>query len=198
MKAIKQLPTRSILSHSKDFLTVDEEKVLCLYVMKGFRDIKKCMKEVFRHTDSTAERQGYKLLKTEKAKKFLSMKADQALEPYNKGADDLIKEIAINAYSDIGNYFERNDNGKVVFKDLLEMGPERRAIKKIKHTRTTTRIDDKTEIIEDKSEYELWSKPEAQKLLAEHHGITKGMSGDVILPIVFMPPNCRDAEVEIQ
>jgi phage terminase small subunit len=185
----------------KDNLSVKEEKALCLYISNG-NDIKKAFIDAG-YRPSNAQRSGYNLLKTQKAKDFLALKVDVALKRYNKTADNVLEEAALIAFSDPANLFVKDEGGGIALKNIFEMGPGRRAIKKIKHTQRVTDIGGKDEdgntnkLIENVYEYELWSKEAMIRLLAEHHKITEGGSGGgntVIIPLLCIPDNGRNQD----
>jgi hypothetical protein len=198
----ESLPTRAITkTGKKGYLTIQEEEALCLYVSSKCKDFENAMIQAG-YPVNRARKEWYKLSKTKKAKDFLSKKINDALKLYNKNADDVLQEIALIAFSDPGNLFIKADKSGVALKNILEMGPERRAIKKIKHTQRITDLGksngegDAPKLVENVYEYEMWSKPDALKVLAEHHKIigaqNNGGGNTVILPLLYLPDNGRN------
>ena len=181
-------------------LSVRQEQALAIYVRNGFNDMTHAMIESG-FSPKTAQVTGSQLLKTQKAKDYLAGKFDKALRKYNKTADDVLNEIAVMAFADPAEMFDKEPNNGIKLKNIFEMGPIRRAIRKIKHKQRITVVDPKKEdspqLVENDYEYELWDKVAANKILAQHHNIIEGQGGDVIVPLVLLPDNARDAEFEV-
>lgn len=202
---MKELPTRAITRKGrKSFLSIKEEKALAIYVANNCDKIEEAMKAVG-YAGAYARKVGYKLLKTKRAKEYLANKIDTALQVYNKKADDVLQEIALIAFSDPADMFVRSGPDGIAMKNILDMGPERRAIKKIKHTQRIVDIGgtpdengEKPKLIENIYEYETWSKPDALKVLAQHHKIISDEQNNntVVLPLLYLPNNKRDDEAD--
>lgn len=197
------IPTRSIRRRLKEYLSVDEEKALCNYMMQQFpKNRIKAMVDAG-YTEMYARSHAKKLFNSAKAKKFLAEKIDQALLPYNKGADDILKEVALIAFSDPADLFidivdKEGKKGGIALKNIFEMGPSRRTIKEIKHHQVVHYDKDgEKDWVENTYEYRLHDKVQTLKILAEYHKIINnrsegGSGGETVQPLLYLPDNGRD------
>lgn len=178
---------------ANELLSEAEMKALLLYIKAGLKNMADCMVEAG-WSESSAVTTGTKLLKTKKAKDFIEKRIAHALRKYRWEADDVLSEMALIASSDIGNYFIQTSDGLSV-NNLLEMGPERRAIKKIKCIRTITG-EGENKKVEDRIELELWSKDKMLELLGRYHDIfgesDKGDQSKIPMALVYVPDDGRN------
>lgn len=174
-------------------LTQREEKALLLYIINGYKNIQNCCIQAG-FPEKSAGLQGSKLLQHELAQTFIQERSKKALEKYSKNADNVLNELVLMAFSDIGNYFYRDDNGSVIMKDILQMGAERRAIKKIKHKQHIVKMEDGQEVVTNEYEYELWDKKGSLELLGKYHklfvdSLQPQQDGNAKGPVVYLPDN---------
>lgn len=174
-------------------LSKREMKALLLYIDREMVNLSACMIEVG-WSKGAARTAATNLLKTKKAKDFIQGRINKVLEKYRWKADDVLNEIALIAMSDIAYYFIKTENG-LILKDIHELGPERRAIKKIKHTKTITGEGDK-KTVTNNYEFELWSKEKMLQILAQYHNLLgenpEGDKSQIPAAIVYVPDDGRN------
>jgi hypothetical protein len=120
-------------------------------------------------------------------------------EGAGKEGADILKELALTAFFDMKDVFEKDQNGSPKVKDILSMGKESRNIKKIKHTQKSVyNSDGELAYVVDTYEYELWDKLTALRLLGDNLGMfnkkiedTKEVNED-LLPRIYLPDNGRN------
>jgi phage terminase small subunit len=196
-KTVKKLGKKP---KKEDRLSGKEEAALCIFVEQGMYDMKgACIKAGY--SPKSAHVTANLLKKKQKAIDYLSTKTTTVLKKYHKTSDDVLNEAALIAFSDIKDLFEDTESGPVL-KSVFKMGDTRRAIKAIKHTQKVMYLNPEDEtagkIVENKYEYQLWSKDTALRLLAEYHGVTTPKPGDnIVTPLVYLPDNSTDAEYEV-
>ncbi|MBE3088083.1 MAG: terminase small subunit [Chloroflexi bacterium] len=127
----------------------------------------------------------------------IAKRIDSANKRAGGTVNQLLDEVCLVAYSDIANYFEKDGIDGLKLKQLHEMGPERRAIKTIKHDQTIRTIGEGEGAIREvnnKYEYQMWDKMKAVDILAEFHKVIRGGSeGNNEKPTVMLvlPNNNR-------
>ena len=184
----------------KTKLSERETKALVTYIVNKCQNITQACLDAG-YPPKSAYKRGSELLQKPLAKAFLEQHTRQVMAKYDKTADDVLKEMVLMAFSDIGNYFEPDGEDGIKLKNVLKMGKERRAIKKIKHKQTITKIDE-TEIIHNEYDYELWDKQKALRDLGEFHKLfnrDNKPAGDETIkgPVIVLPDNGKGGKAVV-
>jgi hypothetical protein len=111
----------------------------------------------------------YNWLKTDVVREIIKEKTEKALLKYLKTPDDVLSEVALIAFSDMKDYFEKDKSGSLILKDIHSMGDNSRVIKKLKHNQRIIPQKDAESIVENEYEYEMCSKVDCLKILAQFH-----------------------------
>lgn len=131
----------------------------------------------------------------------IARRIEQANKKVGGTVDQLLEEVCLIAYSDIANYFEKDGVDGLKLKQLHEMGPERRAIKTIKHDQTIRTIGEGEGAIREvsnKYEYQMWNKMDAIDILAEFHKVIRGKgegSGEKPTVMLVLPDNSGQKQI---
>jgi hypothetical protein len=136
----------------------------------------------------------YNWFKEPIVKEILKTKVEAALLKYLKSPDDVLSEAACIAFSDVGNYFEKDIEGLLKIKDLDKMGDNRRAIKSFKCDRQT-KGEGEDKVVTEHIECEMWNKVDCLKALMMYHKLINakqndgGWDNNEPQVIVYLPDN---------
>lgn len=129
----------------------------------------------------------YPIVKEEISKALAVLESKKGID-----ADKVLEELAEIALSDIKSFYERDGATGIKLKDILSMGRESKAIKTIRHRRTTRGDRDGTISVIDEYQYEMWDKLGALKTLADIKKLTEPNDGDSMAKsnvFIMLPDN---------
>ncbi len=175
-------------------LTNNQCKVLIKYVKQGCKDLTTAVTDTG-YSGKVAARIASGLRQNKVFEEMVSFFSEKALKNGSgKSGSDILQEIALVGFFDMKDLFHPDGEG-IKLKNVLEMGPQSRNIKKIKHTqRTFYGADGEINYVEDKYEYELWDKLQALKLLGDNLGLFKKEETNItqnidLAPRIYLPDN---------
>ena len=150
--------------------------------------------------------QAYKWFEEPVVKEIIKTNVEKALLKYMKSPDDVLHEAAIIAFSDIADYFEKDNDGSLKIKDLHSMGTCRKAIKFIKHKQKIIISGENDEIrtVENDYEYEMWNKTDMLKALMQYHKLinakqNEGANGlNEANVVIYLPDNGYGGDTPIR
>lgn len=127
------------------------------------------------YSAKTAVSQGHRLLQNAKVQKKIQQLKMIRSDAVASRAEDVIREIALLAHSDIADFLNIDTDGNVTPKPFnqLKLG-QSRCIQKIKQRRTVRRVrggKEGEEIVETVFEFALWDKPKCLDLEGQYHTI---------------------------
>jgi phage terminase small subunit len=137
------------------------------------------------YSEYTAQEQGSRLLSNVMVQAALKQAIDERSERVKMTQDDVLRELAILAMSDVSNYVYVDGDGVIYARDFRTIPKAAtRAIKKIKQTvvtmleSTDEETGEKKSILKTKTELEFYDKIRANELMGKHLGMFQDKTPD--------------------
>jgi len=126
------------------------------------------------YSAKTAVSQGHRLLQNAKVQKKIQQLKMIRSDAIDSRAEDVIREVALLAHSDIADFINIDENGICSPKPFTQLKPgQSKCIQKIKQRRTVRKARDGSgDTIEESTfEFALWDKPRCLDLEGQYHTI---------------------------
>lgn len=158
------------------------------------------------YSEKSVQPQVAQLLKNEAFNNIVKIFTEKAIKDVG---ERVLKELELIGFFDIKDLFEHGTGSNtgentIKMKNVMEMGYQSRAIKKIKHEqRSVYGADGEIVAVVDKYEYELWDKLKALEMLGNNLRLfdpdqaRDNKDNRELLPRIYLPDNGKGGQTNI-